>query len=73
MSNRDYATDYPHLLHIMVDKVRWFTEEAIRQAHAVIDAHAAAVAVPTVEPEPESAPAPKVRKAPAKKPPSARG
>lgn len=62
MTDRDYAQDFSHLLHVLVDKVRWFTEESVRRAHDVIDAERRSTVEPT-DPEPEK---------PAKRPPAKR-
>lgn len=62
MTDRDYAQDFSHLLHVLVDKVRWFTEESVRRAHDVIDAERRSTVEPT-DLEPEK---------PAKRPPAKR-
>lgn len=59
MTSRDYARDLTDLLHILTDKVRWFTEESVRRAHEVIDAER------SQQSEPE-------KKAPTKRPPKPR-
>lgn len=67
MTDRDYAQDFTHLLHILVDKVRWFTEESVRQAHAIITAQESTTVLEPTDVEPAPAP---VKKAPAKKRPA---
>lgn len=50
-SNNDFADIYV-LLHEIVDKLNWFTEDKVRNAHAVIDSANPNVAkvVPVIEP-----------------------
>ena len=69
MTPRDYPEDLTDLLHLLVQKVRWFTEESIRRAHEVIDQEYRSSQAPAVDQVEEPKPA---KKAPVKRPPKPR-
>lgn len=69
MTDRDYAQDFTHLLHVLVDKVRWFTEESVRRAHEVIDGERRTTVEPTDTEPTDTEPAKPAKRPPAKRTP----